>query len=72
MKYLCLERCYDSSKCRGYYEDEIYDLSKAEVKHLEKIGTIKYFKELSVEAVPEEKPEQPDQADEKPKTKAKG
>jgi len=71
MKYLCLERCYDSSKCRGYYEDEIYDFSKDEVKHLKNIGLIKYFKELPVEMVPEEKSEQPDQPEEKPKTTAK-
>jgi len=49
MKYLCLERCYDNSKCLGYYEDDVYELTKDQVKHLKTIGLIKYFKEIPVE-----------------------
>lgn len=55
MKYLCVMRCYDNSKQRGYYEEEVYPLAPGEVKHLESIGLLKYFKAFPAEEVAQEK-----------------
>jgi hypothetical protein len=46
MRYMCSERCYDSSVGRTYYEDEPYDLSQGDVKHLKEIGQFKRFRGL--------------------------
>jgi hypothetical protein len=50
-KYLCTERCFDSQKCRSFYEEEVYDLSASEMEHLEKIGQAKRFRPLEARAV---------------------
>jgi len=78
MKYFCLERCFDSGKCRGYYEEEVYNFGSKEVKHLKDVGLLKYFKEMPVEEIPEKEPEEKsaEQPDQKipvpPKTAKKG
>lgn len=68
-KYLCTERCFDSQKCRSYYEDEVYDLSASQVKHLKEIGHMKRFTPLEARVVSEPKDEDSDEGSEETKTK---
>ncbi len=69
-KYLCVERCFDSQKCRSYYEDEMYDLSPSQVKHLKEIGHMKRFKPLEARVVSEPQDEESGEGSEETKTGA--
>lgn len=58
-KYMCTQRCYDSSRNVTYYEDTLYDLGKGDLEHLKKIGHVKRFEATAEPAA--EKPKEPEE-----------
>jgi hypothetical protein len=52
-KYLCIKSNYDSVRCRVFREEEVYNLSPADIERLKdpKVDHFKYFKPISEEPV---------------------
>jgi hypothetical protein len=67
MRYLCLERCFDSGACRGYYEEEFYDFTKQEIKNLKATGLIKHFKPVQEPEKEQPTPPDPERGPQTPK-----